>query len=274
MKKMCLFLGMILIISLMCGVSECTKKDTSIINASITMNNTTSLGEEYSRVYKKPTNFEGYHYCNFVFDSEYENYAKEMEYEFVKFCNLSEKYPLINDFLYDEYAIKIEQGEWQFSAWYRGEGQIVINKVFMRAKNLDIYIAHEIAHSATETLNLPTWLSEGIAQYSAYHFFGTDIKLGWYGFEGFEKWDPNTASYGDNIKGYVHSGYIIRSFVKKYGNEQFKALLKELDNKIDYEDSIDLKNQKVLVAFKIVTKNESLSLNDITCRYSSDSCFV
>jgi hypothetical protein len=281
MRKEALFLGLILVLSLICGVEGCIQENAVSINASTIANNTvdqtkteTSLEEKYAGLYKEPISFEGYHYCDFVFDPEYETYAKEMEYEFVKFCNLSEKYPLINDFLYNEYSVKIEQENWQVAAAYAGQGQIIINKQFMRAKNLDIYIVHEIAHSATETLNLPTWLNEGIAEYSAYHFFGTESKLSWYGFEGFEKWNPSTATYGDNIKGYTHSGYIIKSFVKKYGDESFKALLRDLYGKIDYDDNIDIKNQKVLAAFRDILKNESLSLTDITCRYSSDSCFV
>ncbi len=224
--------------------------------------------EDYSGLYKEPVSFTGYHYCNFVFDYELEDYAKEQEWIFKKFCNLSENYPVIKDFLYDEYFVDVESSdEWQFSAWYYGGGNIIINNKFKRAKNLDIYIAHEIAHSSTENLNLPTWLDEGIAQYSGYRFFGTQTKLTRFWFQGIEKWNPNTASVGENIKGYTHSGYIIRYFVEEYGDNFISDLLKELYGKINYEDDIDTKNQKVLSAFRKVTNNENLSLDDILRKY-------
>jgi hypothetical protein len=272
-----IFIGLICLLVLTSGINSCSEEisqsqNTSLDNKNEMSNMTTPNAK--SCLYKETKAFEGYHYCEFSFDYADEEYAKEMEYEFVKFCNLSEKYPLINDFLYNEYSIRLEDGNWQFSAWYKGNGEIGINKAFSRAKNLDIYIAHEIAHSSTENLNLPAWLDEGIAEYSAHHFFGTEAKLNWYGFDGFEKWNPNTASYGDNIKGYIHSGQIIRSFVREYGEEKFKALLERLDCKINYDDDINTKNQKVLEAFREILNNESLSLEDITCRYSSGNyCF-
>ena len=171
------------------------------------------------------------------------------------------------EFLYNEYKVDVEESdEWQFTAWYAGDGQIYINQKFQDASGLNLqrYLAHEIAHSAAESLYLPTWFDEGIARYSERKFLGTDATLYNRWFDGFEAWDPNNATYANNIKGYDHAAYVVKTFIETYGVEAFKALLIELDGVIGYSDDTDAKNQKVLSAIRTVTGNSTLSLEDVT----------
>ena len=218
-----------------------------------------------SSLYKKPISFEGYKYCNFVFDVNEEDWVKDNEFVFKKFCDFKTGYPPIKDFLYDEFLILLFNNPdlSLTAALYVGNARIEVNKKFAEAKNLDFYLAHEIAHSSTETLFLPDWLNEGIAQYSAYRYFGTLGKLNSRYWEGLLKWDPHTASIGDNIKGYYHSGYVLKMFVKNYGDETFKSLLFELDGKMKAGDSIDIKNIEILNAVRKVTGNQTIELIDI-----------
>lgn len=213
-------------------------------------------------LYKSPIIFEGYKYCSFVFEANEKPYVKDHEYVYEKFCNLS-SYPLIGEFLYSEYNVDlIDQPEWEIAAQYIGKGEIKINRKYKDASNLDLYVAHEIAHSSTETLNLPGWLSEGIAVYSSYRFFDTESKLTPYYFEGFLTWDPNNSSYSDNVKGYAHCGYVMKKFVDKYGDNAFVNLILELDNKISPNDSIEAKNQKIQDAMKLVSQDNNFVLED------------
>jgi hypothetical protein len=109
---------------------------------------------------------------------------------------------------------------------------------------------------------LPTWFSEGIAEYSAYRFFGTQYKLTPFWFEGFEYWETN-SSYANNIKGYPHAGYVVRILIEKYGVDAFKQILINLDGKIKRNDNADLKNELVVEAIRDAVNNQSLTLQDI-----------
>lgn len=237
----------------------------SIISNTIPENN-------YLGLYKPSLSLEGYRYCNFVFSYENEKYVLSNEGTYKKFCNFTAGYPNIYEFLYNEYSVDLEKSEdWQFSAWYSGEGKVILNDQFKNAKNLDLYLAHEIAHSSTENINLPTWLNEGIAGYASYRFFGTQFKLNRLWLDNLENWDPNSGSVGDNIRGYTHSGFVIRYYTEKYGDDFIRNLLKEVYGKISYSDTTEVKNQKVLSAFKKVTGNESLTMEDILCKLPSCS---
>jgi hypothetical protein len=228
---------------------------------------TPNIEAPISSLYKKEQNFPGYKYCIFVFDYDKEQYAKDLEWVFKEFCNSSNRYPQIKDFLYNEYKVEIiESNETFVTAWYAGNAKILINKKYQAPKNFDLYLAHEIAHSSVETLNIPDWLNEGIATYSAYRFFDTQSKLtpSWRDdYYSFEYWSPLNATYGVNILGYNHAGYVVKAFIDKYGEGTFKNLLLELDGKIQYYDDIDTKNQKVLDAIRNVTNNQSITLNEI-----------
>ena len=256
-RNVMLFIGILIVVVFLVYVGFNSQEDDSI------KANTREVVTS-SNLEKKSVDFEGYRYCNFVFNYDMEEYVKKLEWAFKKFCNFSEGYPNIREFLYNEYFVEIEESdEVQFVAWYVGNGKIIINKRFKRGQNFDMYLAHEIAHSAAEALSLPSWLDEGIAQYAAYRFFNVQFKLKWYWFEGVEKWEPSTASISNNIKGYQHTGYIIRDFVESYGDDFIRDLLKELDGKINYGDDIDKKNQKVFDAIRKIVKNESLSVEEI-----------
>lgn len=204
------------------------------------------------------TEVEGYRYCNFVFDYENEQWAKEQEWIFKDFCNLSDHYPHIKEFLYDEYKVElVDSDNIENPAWYYGGGVIIINKRFRNAKIFDIYFAHEIAHSAAEDLNLPIWLDEGIAQYSAYRFFGTQGKLK-------RSWYKNIETNWDgSLQAYAYAGNIVMNFIETYGEDKFKEFLIDINGKIDLDDPIEVKNKKVLESLRKVTGNENLTLQEI-----------
>ncbi len=219
--------------------------------------------DNYGGLYKPEKNFEGSKYCIFVFDEQYAEYIVNKT-AYKNFCNLSERFPQIQEFLYNEYKIDMEKNEeWQFPAWYVGDARITLNYKYKSAKNLDLYLAHEIAHSSTESLNLPSWFNEGIAQYSAYKFFGTQFKLTPFWFEGFEYWNPDTASYAENIAGYQHAGYVVKRLVENYGEDVFKKILVNLNGKISYEEDIDTKNKLVIEAIRLATNNQSINLREV-----------
>ncbi len=216
-------------------------------------------------VFKISNDQDGYKYCSFIFNWEDEPYINKTSYKFKPLCNISE-YPIIKDFLYDYYLVTlVELDTTNFAAQYAGNGNIEINKHFKVAKNLDLYLAHEIAHSATETLNLPDWLSEGIADYSAYRYFGTQYKLGNMKHKDILHWSPSysQSDIGDNIRGYAHSAYIVRKFVDKYGDDKLRELIIALDGKLNFGDSIDVKNQKILEVIQKLTNNSTISMEDI-----------
>jgi len=218
---------------------------------------------DYGSLQKEEVNFEGYHYCIFVFDPKYENYTKTQNLIYNEFCNVSERFPQIQEFLYNEYKVDIEKEEWQTAALYTGNGIIILNDQFKSAKNLDLYLAHEIAHSSTESLNIPAWFSEGIAEYSGYRFYGTQYKLNPFWFDTFASWDPSYDTYAINIKGYAHAGFVVRHMIETYGVDSFKKILINLDGKIGYSDNTDTKNQKIVEAVREVTGNQTITLMDI-----------
>ncbi len=233
-------------------------------NFDLSEENSTNIQQTNSNsVFKKPNSFEGYQYCSFVFVDE--DYLDKSGYLFKPLCNISE-YPIIKDFLYDYYSINLVKSEGiNFAAYYTGKGNIEISEHFKVAKNLDLYLAHEIAHSSTETLNLPTWLNEGIAEYSAYRYFKTDYKLENLQHKDILHWIPSNSpsEIGNNIRGYAHSAYIVKKFVVTYGDDKLRELILALDGRINQEDTIDVKNSKVLEVIREVTNNPHLSFEDI-----------
>ena len=235
-----------------------TPKESSLISGN-------NYSTSYPSIFKEPTSFIGYTYCSFVFYNE--SYFNKSRFLFKSLCNISQ-YPIIKDFLYDYYSINlIEFDNFTFiSAQYVGNGNIEINNHFRHAKNLDLYLAHEVAHSATETLNLPIWLDEGIAQYSSYRYFGTHFKLdNVLIYEDILHWDPSysISEYGDDNRAYAYASYVVKKFVDKYGDTKLRELIIALDGKINFEDSIDVKNQKILEVIQKVTNNPALTIEEI-----------
>jgi len=245
------------------GVTDNATEEVSHLSSGITG---AVIGSEptYNSI-KKDNSIEGIHYCSFVFDYNDEAYVNKTSYKYKTLCNISE-FPIIGDFLYNQYHVSLVESESSnFAAFYVGNGNIEINKKFKEAKNLDLYLAHEIAHSSTEGLNLPDWLSEGIAEYSAYRYYGTQFKLKRLKHEDILHWNPSGSQtdIGDNIRGYSHSAYIVRKFVDTYGDEALKELIIGLNNKIYYEDTIDIKNKKILEVMQEITGNTNLTLEEV-----------
>lgn len=221
-------------------------------------------------LYKEPTNFEGYRICSLVFDNSTDKaieIIKERESTFVRFCNISEGYSGIQEFLYDSYMIEFVNGsDWEYSAWYIGKGRIKINTWHSDSGALALYLAHEIAHSSTEGQNLPPWLNEGIAEYYAARYFGTHARINKFWFDDFPVWNPLNSTIGENVMGYNHAGYVVRMLVEKYDNNIIKEFLMEINGKIKAEDSVESKNDKVIEALRKVTRDETINLDSVIQR--------
>ncbi|MBT3298244.1 hypothetical protein HN385_04920 [archaeon] len=203
-------------------------------------------------------------HCNMIFDKEYENYVDRYDYVFDDFCNVDEKLPYVSDFFYDKYLVLImDVDEWSNLALYLGDGNIVINKKYWTLKDLDEAIAHEMTHSAIEGLWLPLWLEEGIADYHAFKYVDKIENIRTTSISDIELWDEYSDDYGTTIKQYIQARYIVRKLVENYDDDIIYNLIIELDGEIDYYDSIEIKNEKVLDAIKKITNDENITLDEI-----------
>ncbi len=217
-----------------------------------------------SGLYKSPTSFEGYRYCSFVVEKENVNLFNRKR-DFQPLCNITKDYPIVHEFFYDTYKIEVDRlGTWQFAAAYFGNGTLILNELYPSPEALALTLAHEITHSATESLNLPPWLNEGIASYLSQRYLHISYLQGGYYFDGILEWSPNFNSKTEEIvRFYTQTAYAVRKFTEKYGDDSLKNLLIELDGKISRDDDINTKNQKVLETIQKITNNNTITLKDI-----------
>lgn len=249
---------MIIILSL---VGCVTQPDTTISPAG----DSTETIEDLRPVplYKLEKNFEGYKYCIFVFDEEYQSYVEKHEYIFDDFCQIKEKLPHLSDFFYNEYEITFEESDWDIWASYVGNGKVVINKKYWNLKNLDTALAHEIAHSATEGLDLPIWLNEGIAEYSSYRFRGKEDNIHSLYVKDITTLDFYNANFRIRINAYMQSAFIVKKMVERFGDSFIRDLLIEINGKFGRDDGVENKNRVILGAIKKVANNESITMEEI-----------
>jgi hypothetical protein len=193
------------------------------------------------------------HVCLFKFSIDRQNYLKTFSYIFSRICEKEGVFDHIDKFLPDSYVIEFinNQGpEWE--ARYVGNKKIEINKKHWTNTMLAESVVHEMSYSATENLNLPPWLEEGIAIYTERRYQGTSVSLHKAYFKDLTLWKPSESSFGDNAKAYEHSGYVVKTLIEKYGNEVINDLLSEIKS-----------GKGTLESLKIVTGNPELVIEDV-----------
>jgi hypothetical protein len=207
------------------------------------------------------TNSTPHKFCDFITSQNQSRYL-ELNSPLSTICDLRKDDPIIGQWLYDNYTFYYTPLEFPIAAIYAGAGVMKISTGAKMSASLKLYVLHEIVHSSTEELELPTWLAEGIAEYVSYAWIGKNhTKARRY--EQLELWDISTEirpSGDEAVWAYTNAGYAIRRFVEKHGEESMKAVLLELEGKIGFGEHVTTKNAKVLDAIRTATGNETLQL--------------
>jgi hypothetical protein len=153
--------------------------------------------------------------------------------------------------LLENYAV-MWNSQFATAGEYYGSGVIFLSQE--NPYNLSTTIMHELTHSLTDGMNLPTWLNEGVADYYAYRSLGTShIKTGYE--EGLEKWgNPDKEEEYDlsefHEEFYEPAHTLVQNFAEKYGEEKLRALLQYFsEHPLESPESMEafLENNQIIL---------------------------
>lgn len=174
--------------------------------------------------------------------------------------------------LEDNYAL-VWNSQYSTAGEYVGS-----NIIFLSQENpylLSATMMHELTHSLTDGMNLPTWMNEGVAEYYAYTTLDIFHPKSGYK-EGLEKWGNPIASEEFDLTEFHQEFYdpshtLVQNFAEKYGEENLRAL-------VDYFLEHPLKRPSTMKAFEdnneiILGKMRELSEDEklVSVEYLADA---
>jgi hypothetical protein len=158
-----------------------------------------------------------------------------------------------------------------YGFYTRGTGIITITVDNPKNSLLRPVLVHELSHSFTDGLRLPTWLDEGIAEYVKEEITGSSYRVSEYVY--------NLAVWNDNLRSsfierevelrYGTSAYVVREMIDWYGEVEFKEMITEIKDIERGEYEFD----DARVVFDFIEKKYG-KFNDVRDYVVSDEDFL
>ncbi len=166
--------------------------------------------------------------------------------------------------LEDNYAV-------MWNSQYSTAGEYVgSNIIFLSQENpylLSATMMHELTHSLTNTMHLPTWMNEGVAEYYAYRTMDIFHPKSGYK-EGLEKWGNPVKSEKYDLSEFHPEFYdpahtLIQNYAEKYGEDKLREVLKYFqENPLKYPSNMtefNTNNTLILEKMRELSGDEKLA---------------